>query len=203
MLFDTEGKEEEAGSTPASLHFKTKYLASHYEKIEVLERDLTRLPTPEEFFFLQSDSQFNAFTFIPFISSRYQIEHLYATTYSISRRVIAALIELHDKGIVTRITLCISDSMIKRNPVTIDNLVAMAQSRPNIEVLFGWVHAKVALVATATDHYVIEGSGNWSDNAKYEQYILANSKGLFDFRLELFELTTMRHKAENGELVAV
>lgn len=91
--------------------------------------------------------------------------------------------------------------MIKRNPTTIDNLVAMASTRANIEVLFGWVHAKVALIKTEENHYVVEGSGNWSENAKYEQYLLGNNKGLFDFRKELFELTQMRWKAVKGKLV--
>ena len=48
--------------------FVSKYLSFHYEKVISLEESLTRLPTPEELFFLQSDNAFNAFTFIPFIA---------------------------------------------------------------------------------------------------------------------------------------
>jgi hypothetical protein len=145
-----------------------------------------RVPTPEEFFFLQSDTAFNAFTFIPLVAKLYPIKELYASTYSISRKVIEALIEMHDKGQIERITLLVSDSMIKRNPLTIDNLMSMASSRPNVTVLYAWVHAKVCLLKTHDDFYVIEGSGNWSENAHYEQYTFANSKGLYDFRMKLF-----------------
>jgi len=194
MLFDYKKlsspnpppKEGGAGCDVDNQMFVSKYLASHYQKISSLENDLMRVPTREEFFFLQSDTAFNAFTFIPLVANVYPIKELHASTYSISRKVISALIEMHDKGQIERITLLVSDSMIKRNPLTIENLMAMASTRPNVTVLYAWVHAKVCLLQTHEDYFVIEGSGNWSENAHYEQYTFANSKGLYDFRMKLF-----------------
>ena len=175
---DESGKGEEL--------YTSKYLAAHYQKVSSLERDLMRIPSEEEFFFLQSDTAFNAFTFIPLVAKVFSIKELHASTYSLSRKVIEALIEMHDKGQIERITLLVSDSMIKRNPLVIDNLMAMASSRPNVTVLYAWVHAKVCLLKTQDDFFVIEGSGNWSENAHYEQYTFANCKGLYDFRMKLF-----------------
>ena len=177
-----KGREQEAET---DVHI-SKYLAAHYQKVSSLEKDLMRIPTSEEFFFLQSDTAFNAFTFIPLVAKVFPIKELHASTYSLSRKVIDALIEMHDKGQVERITLLVSDSMIKRNPLVIDNIMAMAKSRPNVTVLYAWVHAKVCLLKTHEHYYVIEGSGNWSENAHYEQYVFANSKGLYDFRMKLF-----------------
>ena len=186
-FFDFNSKKEEVKKkeNPSEL-FTSKYIASHYQKIKSLDDDLNRVPTPDEFFFLQTDKAFNAFTFIPFVSKIYPVKHLYASTYSISRKVIDALIELHDKGMIEQITLLISDSMIKRNPVTIDNLKAMCSTRQNIKVLYAWSHAKVCLMETHDFHFIIEGSGNWAENAHFEQYVFANSKGLYDFRKQLF-----------------
>ena len=194
MLFDyksppqpsPKGREEEVEL------YKSKYLVSHYQKVSSLDNDLMRVPTAEEFFFLQSDTAFNAFTFIPLVAKLYPIKELHASTYSISRKVISALIEMHDKGQIERVTLLVSDSMIKRNPLTIENLMAMASSRPNVTVLYAWVHAKVCLLKTHEDFFVIEGSGNWSENAHYEQYTFANSKGLYDFRMKLFTETKLK-----------
>lgn len=202
-LFDLNKRKEEVAKAKASLPYRSKYLATHFKKLESLEKDLHRLPTKDEFIFLQSAASFNAFTFIPFIAKPFHIEHLYATTYSISRRVIDAIMELHDSGMIARVTLLISDSMIKRNPQTIDNLLAMQSTRGNVEVLFGWIHAKVALAKTAEHHFVVEGSGNWSENAKYEQYTFAESRGLFEFRKELFAVTEIRYKTVKGKLVPV
>lgn len=164
----------------------TKYLATHFQKISKLEEDLFRVPTNEEFFFLQSESSFNAFDFLLLVVKREPIKQLYASTYSISRRVIESLVELHDSGLIEQLTLFISESMIKRNPVTIDNLMAMAKVRPNLTVLYAWSHAKVCLMQTHENWYCVEGSGNWSDNAHYEQYLFANCKNLYDFRKKLF-----------------
>lgn len=193
-------KKEKNNAVPVSVngHFETKYLLKHFEKLNNLDKDLQRLPTKEEFFFLQSESSFNAFTFIPLVCQNQRIKHLYASTYSISGKVIDSLIELHDAGLIDQITLLISDSMIKRNPTTIDNLCSVANSRGNVNVLFAWTHAKVCILETETDNYIIEGSGNWGENAQYEQYIFGNSKDVFDFRKELFTNIIIRHQASNG-----
>lgn len=177
-----ETQKEVCGEVP----FSSKYLASHFQKVSSPENDLMRLPAQEEFLFLQSDTAFNAFTFIPLVAKVFPIKELHASTYSLSRRVVEALLEMHDQGMIEQVTLLVSDSMIKRNPLVIDNLMAMAKSRPNVTVLYAWVHAKVCLLKTSDFHYVIEGSGNWSENAHYEQYVFAENKGLYDFRMKLF-----------------
>ncbi|MFL9844734.1 phospholipase D-like domain-containing protein [Flavobacterium rhizosphaerae] len=185
-LSDDEGEEKSHGA------YVSTYRAMHFEKVANLREDLVRIPTQGEIFFLQSDSAFNAFTFIELLVSSFRIKELHATTYSISRKVIDAIIELHDRGAVEQVTLLISDSMIKRNPVTIDNLRAMASTRPNVKVLYAWVHAKVCLLRTDQAHFVIEGSGNWSENAHYEQYLMVDDKGLYDFRMKLFTETKLK-----------
>jgi hypothetical protein len=44
-------------------------------------------------------------------------------------------------------------------------------------------HAKIALIETESNHYVLTGSGNFSDNAITEIYELKNDKELFDFHV--------------------
>ena len=188
-FFDIRGNRDAKGGVyPAKVspNYTSKYLLGHYQKLEKLDKDLGRLPEREEFFFLQTDGAFNAFTFIPFVCRDFSVSELFASTYSISRRTIEAMVELHDAGVVEKITLLISDSMQKRNPVTMDLLHGLVRERPNIEVKYAWVHAKVCLLNTIAGQFVIEGSGNWSENAHYEQYVFANCKGLYEFRKELF-----------------
>ena len=191
-FFDAFAPKEEIKKEKPSALFVSKYVNGHYQKIASLENDLMRVPTPEEFFFLQSDAAFNAFTFIPFVAKAHPIKELHASTYSISRKVIEALVEMHDKGMIEQVTLLISDSMIKRNPVTIDYLMSVCASRANFKALYAWSHAKVCLIRTHDFHFVIEGSGNWSENAYYEQYVFGNSKGLYDFRMELFTNSNLK-----------
>ena len=190
-FFDFNQKKELKKDEKLDELWVSKYIASHFQKIESLENDLNRVPTADEFFFLQTDKAFNAFTFIPFIARTFPIKELHASTYSISRKVIEALIEMHDKGMIEQITLLISESMIKRNPTTIENLKAMCTTRPNVKVLYAWSHAKVCIMKTHDFHFIIEGSGNWAENAHYEQYLFANSVGLYNFRKQLFTTVEM------------
>ena len=167
--------------------FHSSYLNHHLEKITGIE-DLVRIPADGEVFFLQTEKAFNAFTFIPWIAKRHFIEELYASTYSISRRVIEALQELMNAGRVGKVTLLISDSMIKRNAMTIDVLEAVALNNPNFIIKYHWNHSKVCLVKTEDFNLILEGSGNWSENAQLEQYILTNQEEVFNFRRQIFEL---------------
>lgn len=193
-FFNIKNKDSEALPVNASELFISKYLAMHYQKIKSLPEDLLRLPNEEEFFFLQTESSFNAFTFIPLIAKNQGIKELFASTYSINIRVIEALVELHDAGIVEQITLMVSDSLIKRNPTTINHINALISTRPNINLTYSWNHSKVCIMKTQFAHFVVEGSGNWSENALYEQYIFANSQQLYEFRKELFTHSKLRNQ---------
>lgn len=206
--FDISALKDPSPAKDPHRHFESKYLLAHFENVNRLEGQLKRLPTAEEFFFLQTNNSFNAFTFLPFVCKYVKVRRLYASTYSISRKVITALMELHSRGFVDEITLLISDSMIKRNPMTIDMLLSVAAAHSNLNVLFGWNHSKVCLLEApsispeggGSQYFVIEGSGNWSDNAAIEQYTFANCKGLYDFRLELFAQNRARQTGTGGNL---
>lgn len=196
-----EKGEVKGAASSTSGSFVSKYLAAHYQKVSSVKKDIKRLPEQDEFFFLQSDNSFNAFTFIPVVLENQTARHLMATTYSINKRVINALVELHQTGMIDQITLLVSDTMLRRNPVITDLLASVNRQYANINVLFAWVHAKVCLIETKNANYIIEGSGNWSDNAYYEQYTFANCAKLFAFREKLFTEVQIRHKAINGEIV--
>lgn len=192
-LFSLDKPAEEIIEKNFSGQFISKYLAVHYQKIKYLNDELQRLPAPEEFFFLQSDTSFNAFTFIPLVAKHQGIRELHASTYSINKRVIDALVELHDGGLIDRITLLLSDSLKQRNTSTVEHLNGVISSRPNIEVNYAWNHSKVCIMKTDNNHFIVEGSGNWSENAQYEQYLFANSQGMYDFRMKLFTETKLRN----------
>lgn len=166
------------------------YLNHHLEKIKKVE-DLIRIPQEGEIFYIFTENAFNAFTLIPFIAKRYFIKEIFASTYSISRRVVEALQELQQSGKVGEVTLLISDSMIKRNPVTIETLEAVVRSNPNFKTKYYWNHSKVTLIKAVLEeqefNLVMEGSGNWSENAQLEQYTITNHPEVYDFYKTMFE----------------
>lgn len=186
-LFDinrpTKAPIEKIGASEA--HYK-KYLAKHLAIVSDLQQKGFRLPAEEEFIFLQTDKSFNAFDFVLQVCEYETISHLYVSTFGLSARVAQSLLELHRSGKIEQITLFVSDTIIKRNAKVFELLKSETMRMPNFKVLYAWNHSKITLMQTRNNYYCAEGSGNFSDNAHYEQYVFANDKGLFEFRKLLF-----------------
>jgi hypothetical protein len=128
---------------------------------------------------------FNAFTFIPYIiKAAGIIDELHIATYSISIRIVDALMKLIEHGKVMRVDLLISDSLQYRLPRVHDHLQALTTNRKEIVVRYAWNHSKIALIRVGDAHYGVEGSGNFGENAQHEQYIFFRSKNIFQFRKE-------------------
>ncbi|MBC7382821.1 MAG: hypothetical protein H7296_07465 [Bacteroidia bacterium] len=165
----------------AEIH-RFKFLNKHLTKVESLKALNGRLPTAGEIFFLWTLNSFNAFTFIVYVIKHCGvIEELNLSTYSINDRILTSLIKWYDKGEILKINISIADSIKHRMPRIYDQLSAQAKNR-NINVSFNWNHSKITAMRTAEDYFVVEGSGNFSENAQHEQYIFLNDKNVYDFR---------------------
>lgn len=183
-LFDfSELETTKQSSEDKSQLYAETFLLSHNVKIESLKKLLGKLPEENEIYFIWTLKSFNAFTFIPYlIKNCGNIDELVITTYSINRRISDALMKLLDSGKIKKITLFISESMKHRMPAVVTYLDSMKLSRNNIEIHYSWVHAKVSLINIEDNYFVVEGSGNWAENAKHEQYIFLKSKSVYEFR---------------------
>ena len=139
MLFEKSALEVETNNQKAeetSSAFTSKFLNIQSYKVKKLSADLAKLPDPGEAYFLQTFAQFNAFTFVEWISKMQYIEELWATTYSVSLKVLEALQELKKLGRIGRIRIIISDSMMKRNPVVCDAFNSWANIDPLVTVIY-------------------------------------------------------------------
>jgi len=160
-----------------------KFLSAHDRKIEGLRKLAGGLPSEGEIFFMWTLNSFNAFTFIPYVIKHSgTIEELTIATYSISTRIIDALMKIIGRGNILKVHLLISDSLPYRLPRVHDHLQALTANRNEISVSYAWNHSKIALMKTKNSHYIVEGSGNFGENAQHEQYIFLNSKQVYDFR---------------------
>ena len=142
------------------------------------------MPEKGEFFAIWTMKSFNAFTFITYlISEMKKLDKVILSTYSINRRIIDSLIKKIDQHKIGTVDILISDSMKYRMPKVVDHLNAQLKKRKNIKVSYAWNHSKITLINAGGNYFVIEGSGNWSENAQFEQYLFFNDKRLYDFRL--------------------
>lgn len=184
-LFDI-GSLKQTDNYPGdkSAILRDNYLKQHSIKVETLKKLNGRLPKPGEFFAIWTLKSFNAFTFIPYLIAECEkIDYLVLSTYSINRRIVDSLIKKIDQGKIGHVKIFISDSMKYRMPKVVDHLTSLTDQRDQISVHYAWNHSKITLVETSGNFFLIEGSGNWSENAQYEQYLFFNDKRLYDFRL--------------------
>lgn len=162
---------------------RKRFLSKHYHSINNI-KELCGTPRPGEFFFIWSLKSFNAFSFIQYLVIEYkQVQELVITSYNIGKKVILALMHLVDVGAVQMLFIFICDVSKTRFPDVYEliNLEAAKRSK-NVIVAYRWNHSKVALVKANDNYFVIEGSGNFSDNARHEQYIFCNDQELYNYR---------------------
>lgn len=161
---------------------RTNFVNKHLDKISSLKNLMGNYPKENEAFFLWTMSSFNAFTFIVYIIKHVGvIDELTFSTYSLNERILNSLIKWYDKGEIKSINLSISDSIRHRMPRVYDQIEIHRANR-EFRVNYCWNHSKVTLVKAAGNHFVIEGSGNFSENAMHEQYLFLNDPKVYEFR---------------------
>jgi len=185
-LFNLSDLEKQTSDNPGdkSAILRDNYLQQHSLKVESIKQLNGRLPKVGEFFAIWTLKSFNAFTFIPYLISELEIiDYLVLSTYSINRRIVDSLIKKIDQGKIGHVKIFISDSIKYRMPKVVDHLTSLTDVRDQISIHYAWNHSKITLVESSGSFYLIEGSGNWSENAQHEQYLFFNDKRMYDFRL--------------------
>ncbi|WP_439473823.1 hypothetical protein [Algoriphagus formosus] len=161
---------------------RAKFVRKHEAKIESLKKLAGKIPEPGEAVFLFTLKSFNAFTFIVYVIKHVgEIQELCLSTYSLNERILTSMLKWYDKGQIKRIRLSISDSIRHRMPKVYDLIELQRQSR-DFTVNYCWNHSKITLMQSGGHHFVVEGSGNFSENALHEQYIWMNDPQVYAFR---------------------
>ena len=146
---------------------QSKMYSEHFERVQTfkvnsLKELCGRLPVDNEIFFLETRKSFTAFTFIVY--------------------VIKTCGYVKSKGLIGTIHFHISETLKFRMPEIFARLVELAKDGV-ITLTYAWTHKKVACLETENGCYVIEGSGNYGENALEEQYVFLKSKKVYEFRI--------------------
>lgn len=181
-MFSLDELKPNQSSSNAAMSAPT--LIKHYAAIKHIDELISGLPSHGEAFLIWSTGQFNKFTFIPWLLTHLGvIESLIISTYSLSMAGLQALHELLLSNKIQQLSIVISDSITFRLPKVYDQLKAWELTMPGrISTTLTWNHSKILLAKCGSHFITIEGSGNFSENAAYEQYTLFNSQDVYDFR---------------------
>lgn len=144
--------------------------------------DLGGLPKKNDCLHIVTKSQLNSFDFILLFLETNIIERLTIAFYRIGKKVVQELKDLHDKGQIREINLLVNDGVPKLCP-DVYNLIKQYENNA-FRVKIANTHTKIICIETDKGgFFVIEGSGNMSQNSKIEQYLFTQNKALYDFHL--------------------
>ncbi|MGG5599327.1 hypothetical protein ACPDHJ_05935 [Myroides sp. C8-3] len=156
-----------SSSTPKWI---SKYIVKNLLNIQSIEEDITRLPTPGEHFYLNSERNFSLYLFVIMISKREIIKQLTWFTNLLTIAEYNALVELQEKCSIGEIIV-----MVNTKPVFIN-------SKANFEVKVATLSAELLLCLTTNNHYVFESSSMIRDIETFYFLSIANDKELLEFR---------------------
>lgn len=152
-------------------------------KLNNLKELCGKLPEKDEIFFIETQKSFTAFTFIVYVLKQTgRIDDLYIATYSTNERIINALVRWYERGVLGTIHLHMSETIKFRMPKIYERLRQL-ESDGIIELSFAWSHKKITCMSTPLGYYVVEGSGNYGENAMEEQYVFLKNTDVYEFRI--------------------
>jgi len=154
-----------------------RYVEKTYQAIEKIKE--IKLPKQGGQLRLITTKAFNSIAVIKHIADEEKIKSAKLVIYAINQYAARLLIDLKKEGKLNNTVLIISSI---RNPGIKDKCIAVEMLKKYFKIIFITSHAKIAILETEKgNYYNIEGSGNFSYNARLEQYVIDNEKGLFDF----------------------
>lgn len=183
-LFDiaeTTGQDSQPARTSGLM--AERFLRIQSYKIVSLKELIKKLPDENEIYFIWTTSSFTGFTFIPMLINECGIiDELTLATFSINKRILNALVKLIADGKILKVNMLISDALPYQLPKVFEHLKSVLSNHDNITVRYGWNHAKIACIRIGDEKFVVEGSGNWGENAQHEQYVFTRCKNIYEFR---------------------
>lgn len=168
-----------------------KYRVGNLQRLKALE-EIATVPEMDSHHRYITHNSFNAFSWIDFFCARFPVfQECYVTSYNFGEAPIDALFVLYDDAVFQSLSIVISESIRYRMPKRFEQLRdgVTRRASPNLRMAGIWNHSKIILLKPAgnEDYFVIEGSGNFSENAYIEQYSVDNSKVIYNFHRHWLE----------------
>lgn len=153
------------------------------KKTKVIEKiSEIGLPRKEEQFRLLTKRSFNSVEFLQFIAEKEVVEKVNLAVYSINFAAAIEILRLINEGRIKKMSVMMSNLRNKGHREKEQIIKTKFTDNKQIELFYCCSHAKVMTTKTANDnYYCIEGSGNLTNSSRVEQYVIDNSKEIFDF----------------------
>jgi hypothetical protein len=146
-----------------------------------------------------TEKNFSALVLIDYVFNRYKPVEVYLAIFRINLAAVNRLKEIIDNS-NCKFTILISSFFVSNEKYEMwaRQLENYCYGKENVELKFAWSHAKVMLIKTDCGrHFVFEGSGNVSHNAKIEQYLIEDRIDTYNFHKNWINETVGKRRKRN------
>lgn len=152
-----------------------------------------------------SEKAFNAISMLALFTAKFEISEIVMAVYRMNKSSVDFISEIVENETIDCHILV--SSFFKENKKYerwANDLAILGKDSVRANVGFAWSHAKILLCKTVCGrHFVFEGSGNFSDNARIEQYMLENNEAMYNFHkewiTEYIKDGNTKHQRKNGK----
>lgn len=173
-LFGEPVQKKGKKQKPDKIHDRTKSLMEVW----------TRLPDKKVSQHIISDGTFDFYSFVPAALEMQKtgFDEFHGTTWLINQPISTDLIARYDSEKIRKIQLIFDRYLKARTPHVYGYWKSESKQRLNVKIKEGRIHAKVILLGNYnTDTFItIEGSGNFTQNPRTEQYIVMNNQQVYE-----------------------
>ena len=146
------------------------------------------LPAPGQSIDFISRGEANAGAFYECVKEKWggNVEEACIATWIINRYYIDMLLSDVRAGRLNRLVFVISNRMrqLGHHAGNFNFLIAAFGEEPNIMARVANSHAKTFGMTNGKDFICVDGSANWTDNPRLENYTMTNSKEKYDFKIK-------------------
>lgn len=182
--YDLNEKEEQESKSEYTA--RVKFEKTNTLAVKRFQEIIGIDPEPGIQYRIITENAFNAITVISYLQENYKFSEVYMAVYRMNDKAVQALTKFIDEN-NTEFHVIMSNFFKenKKYEAWATRLYDYCQSKENTFVAFVSSHAKVFAGKTVCRRFfVFEGSGNYSDNARIEQYIFKDNETAFNFHKE-------------------
>lgn len=165
---------------------KDEILISNFEKksYDIIKKasDIKILPSKSEVIRMITKRSFNVIAFVNEIMNKHEIKELIIAVYSIDLKTLMLFEKYLNEKKIGKFTFLISNLRLNEGDKKANFIKSLPERFKNFDLIYAYSHCKIITCRTSDENYfTIEGSGNFSSNARIEQYSFENEKSTFDF----------------------
>jgi len=177
------GEKQPTRKEQRNLVLFKKFMEMNYFRVKQISEIITE-PKENEQFRIITQQSFNGFSILLWLLEKQEYEEIYLTTFSLDEKTAKALIEVVESNQGTKITLLITSLLKYDRKGRQQKLIDCARLNKNFTFIETFNHTKIIMAKSKNVHYIVEGSGNLSANARIEQYLFENSTETYNFHKE-------------------